>query len=222
MIQNLIDKQDTFEIVRDQIGVILATEVANQKALAIAAAKDPDLWDLKIYTERSNPWELYLNEDPEEVPIVNVWYEDSNFDASASNIFERQKTTAVYNIDCYGYGAASNNVAGGHNPGDREASLVVQRAIRLVRNILMSAEYRYLGLQGTVWQRWIRNIQIYQPQLENQALQQLVAARLSFQVIFNEFSPQFDLETLELIAVDVLRAEDGEIIVEADYQFPLP
>ena len=43
-IQALIDKQDSFEIVRDKIGLILASESASQQALATAAAKDPDLW----------------------------------------------------------------------------------------------------------------------------------------------------------------------------------
>lgn len=222
MIANLIDKQDTFEIIRDQIAAILATESASQQALATAAAKDPALWALKVYTERSNPWEQYLNENPDETPIVNVWYEDSNFDAGASNIVERQKTTATFNIDCYGYGVSSDDGASGHIPGDREAAFVVQRAIRLVRNILMSAEYTYLGLRGTVWQRWARGVQVFQPQLENNTSNQIVAARVSFQVVFNEFSPQYDLETLELISATVLRAEDGEIVIEADYQYPLP
>ncbi len=221
MITTLIDKQDSFEIMRDQIAAILKLETSNQQTLATAAAKDPNLWKLRIFSERSNPWQQFDDLPADTSPLVNVTYEDSNFDASGSNIMERQKTTGVFNIDCYGYGVSSDNIAGGHNPGDQVAALEVQRALRLVRNILMAAEYTYLGLRGQVWQRWIRTIQTFQPQLENQQANQIVGARISFQVIFNEFSPQVALETLELVSLDVFRAETGEILLEADYAYPI-
>jgi len=75
MIPNLIDKQDSFEIIRDQIAAILSTEVASQMALAIAEAKEPNDWKMRIFIERSNPWEQWLNNPTEDKsPIVNVWY----------------------------------------------------------------------------------------------------------------------------------------------------
>lgn len=221
MIPNLIDKQDSFEIVRDQIAAILATEVASQMALASAAAKDPNEWKLRIFAERSNPWEQFLNEQTDRSPIVNVWYDNSSFDMGASNISERQKTEAVFNIDCYGYGVSSDTVGAGHTPGDEDAALEVQKAIRLVRNILMAAEYTYLGLRGLVWQRWPQSITVFQPPIDGRTIQQIVGARIAFRVVFNEFSPQFDLNMLELVSVNVLRAEDGEIVVEADYDYTI-
>lgn len=45
-LQALIDKQDSVEIIRDQIAAILVQEIANQQALAIADSKDPALWTL--------------------------------------------------------------------------------------------------------------------------------------------------------------------------------
>lgn len=218
----LIEKQDTFEIVRDQIAGILALEVSSQMALATAGGKDPDDWKLRIFAERSNPWEQLLNNQDDQSPIVNVAYDSSNFDPSASNVVERQKAEGIFNIDCYGYGESQDVAAGGHLPGDREAAYVVHRALRLVRNILLAAEYTYLGLRGTVWGRWPQAITVLQPQIDNRAIQQIVGARLAFRVVFSEFSPQFDLETLELVAVDVKRTEDGQIVAEADYEYPLP
>lgn len=220
-IQTLIDKQDNFEVVRDQIAAILALEVTSQMALALAALKDPELWNLKIYTERSNPWEQVLNSDTDRTPIVNVWYDNSNFDPSASNISERQKSDTVFNIDCYGFGLATDIPAGGHNPGDKDAALEVQRALRLVRNILMASNYTYLDLRGLVWQRWPQSINVFQPQLDGRAIQQVVGARIALRVAFNEFSPQYVAETLELLSVKVKRTEDGEIVAEADYEYPL-
>lgn len=223
MALELIDKQDNFEIIRDKIAVILATETINQQALATAALKDPNDWKLRVYTERSNPFEQWLNIEPptDKTPIVNVWYESSNFDPAASNISERQKTTGVFYIDCYGYGESSNLIAGGHVPGDSAAAFQAQNAIKLVRNILMAAENTYLQLRGLVWQRWPQSITMFQPQIDNLAAQNVIAARLVFSVIFNELSPQVAPEILELVSVDIKRAEDGEIVIDADYQYPL-
>lgn len=222
-ITTLIDKFDSFEVVRDQIVAILVTEVASQIALATTAGKpNPDDWKLRIFTERSNPWEQFLNEQVDRSPIVNVWYDNSNFNLSKSNILERQASETVYNIDCYGYGKSKDDGGTGHIPGDREAAFEVQKALRLIRNILMAAEYTYLGLQGLVWQRWPQSIEVFQPQLDGRQIQQIVGARLAFRVLFNEFSPQVEPVTLELLSVDVIRAEDGEIVLEADYVYPAP
>ncbi|MCK4518195.1 hypothetical protein KAT92_05425 [Candidatus Babeliales bacterium] len=221
-IPELIDKQDSIEIIRDQIAAILVVEIANQQVLAAAALKDPDDWKLRIFTERSNPWEQYLNDQSDPSPLVNIWIDNSNYDPKASNAIERQKTSAVYNIDCYGYGMSEDIPAGGHRPGDKEAALEVQKAVRLVRNILMAGENTYLQLRGLVWSRWPQSITIFQPQLDGRTVQQIVGARIAFRVEFNEFSPQVPSVELELLTVDVKRLEDGEIILEADYEYPLP
>lgn len=221
-ISTLIDKQDTFEIVRDQIGAILKIEIANQMQLATDAGKDPNDWKLRIFTERSNPWEEFLNEEVDTSPLVNVWFDNSNFDASKSNVVERQASETVYNIDCYGYGRSRDDGATGQILGDKEASFEVQKALRLVRNILMSAEYTYLGLRGTVWHRMPQSITAFQPQLDARQMQQIVGARLAFRVVFNEFAPQVEPVSIELLSVDVIRAEDGEIVFETDYDYTAP
>lgn len=218
-IQTLIDKQDNAEIVRDQIAAILALESAAQQALATAATKDPAGWELQVYTERSNPWEKWLNDQTTDTaPIVNVWYDTATYNEAASNVVERQATEATFNIDCYGLGVSEDDGAG-HKPGDREAAFEVQRAIRLVRNILMASEYTYLGLRGLVWQRWPQSVQVFQPASGDRIIQQIVAARLAFRVRFNEFSPQYVGQALELLSVDVKRTEDGQIVAEADYDY---
>lgn len=227
MIDALIDKQDSFEIIRTQIAAILATEVANQMALATVGGKDPDEWKLRIYEERSNPWEQWLGNSPADTsPIVNVWYENSTFDLGAGSTVERQKATGLFNVDCYGYGVSQDDGGTGHLPGDREAALAVQKAVRLVRNILMAGTYTYLSLRGLVWRRWPQDVTIFQPQdiSNNQSIanvQKIVGARLVLQVTFNELSPQVPFETLELVEVDVKRTEDGQIIAETGYQYPL-
>jgi len=218
-IATLIDKQDTVEIVRDQIAAILAVEAAAQMVLATAAGEDPELWKLRVFQERAKPWENFPSKTQDRSPVVNVWWDSCTFDMSASNIVERQKTSASINIDCYGYGKSADDPTGGHIAGDRNAAEVAQRAVRLVRNILMAAEYTYLGLRGVVWRRFIDNISIFQPQQDNDNVHHIVGARLSFRVEFNEYSPQVEPVVLELLSVDVKRTEDNEIVVEADYDY---
>lgn len=239
MIQQLIDKSDNFEVIRDQVAAILKLEIANQKILATAttsdgssamydasrvaqdggAPRDPSQWDLKIYEERSNPWEAYLNNsDPSVPPIVNVWYDTSAVDTTASNRIERQKVTTTINIDCYARGVARSNGTG-HVAGDHDAALNSQRAARLVRNILMASEYTYLQLQGVVWGRWVQSIASFQPQFDANNVQQVVATRLQLVVTHNEVSPQYVGEPLCLLSLQVLRAEDGEILIAADYEY---
>ena len=221
-IDTLIDKTDTFEIVRDKIALILATETVSQQALAVTALKDPDDFKLRVFLERSNPWAEFENDPVDISPLVNVWFDTSNFDMSASNVMERQKSESVFNIDCYGYGKSEDDSEGGHNPGDRSAALEVHRCIRLVRNILMAAFYTYLELRGIVWSRVFRSINVFQPQIDNQTLQHVVGARCEFEVVFNEFSPQITPEILEEVSIDINRSDTGEILVEADYEYPLP
>lgn len=215
----LIDKTDTFEVVRDTISAILLAEVISQKALATAASKDPAPWDLRVYLERANPWAEFEHAPTQiaATPIVNVALDNLGFDPSSSNLIEAQKATAVFNVDCYGYGISEDLPAGGHTPGDSRAALEVQRVVRLVRNILMSADYAYLGLRGTVFRRWVQSVQIFQPQMDARPVQHVVGARIAFQTEFGELSPQVTGEPLELVASQVLRRETGEVYFAADY-----
>jgi hypothetical protein len=221
MIDELIYKQDGVEVVRDQIAVLLATETANQMQLAADAGLDPSEWKLRIFTERANPWDSWREDQPvDSSPIVNVALDNATYDRQGSTVFERQKTEAVYHIDCYGYGRSGGVLGGGHAPGDREAAYEVQRALRLVRNILMAAENTLLGLQVLVWDRWPLSITVFQPPAEAaHSVQHVVGGRLALQVTLNELSPQVHPAVLEYVALTVYRKEDGEVVlrVEKDY-----
>ena len=223
---SLIDKQDGFEIVRDQIGVLLVNNQAAQQILATAAAKDPALWELRVFVERSNPWELFTNDvsamTPNLSPILNVWYEGGTFDKSKSDAVTKQAHLATINVDIYGLGLAREDGAGGHIAGDKDAALVAARGIRLARNILMAGENTYLQLRGTVWSRWVQAITSFQPEIGGEFAHQVVGVRLGLTIEFNEFAPQVEAaDTLDFIAVDINRASDGLLIAEADHDLTL-
>jgi hypothetical protein len=181
-------------------------------ALATAATKDPDDWKLRIFAERSNPWEQFLADVVVDTsPIVNVWFDSSTFPEGQGDTIERQTSESIFNIDCYGYGISADNPAGGHFLGDNQAATEAHRAMRLVRNILMSSVYIVLELQGVVGQRWTQSRTSFQPEQNGQAIQNVVGSRIAFRVKHNELSPQGDeTNILEKVAVDLKRESDGQ------------
>lgn len=226
MITELIDKFDNVELIRDKIASILATEISNQKSLATLANKNPNLWDFKVYTERSNPIENFLNIDENaslanNLPIVNVWFDNYNIEDKSSNAVEKQTINGTFNIDIYALGISKNNPSQGHLSGDELANRETQRVFRLVRNILMAGDYTYLKLRGIVGKRWIQSVTAFQPDSSGQNMQQVQAIRISFAVQFIEFSPQYQGQALELVSNELKRNEDGSVIANVDFTYPI-
>ena len=220
-IPTLIDKNDNFELVLAQIAAILTTEVASQMSLAFADGQDPQNWNLRIFTDAFNPWEQFRDSPPEgagRTPIVNCWWDNSPFQKEGSDVVKKQFCNGRYNIDIYGYGCATNETTG-HTPGDVNSALDAKRACRLVRNILMAAEYTYLGMRGVVMERWVESMNYYQPQIDNRGVVQASGIRIVFTVKFIELSPQVATETLEYLSATINRSETGEVYLVADYDY---
>lgn len=219
MIDTLIDKTDTSELIRDKLADILVTESANQVALATTAGEpDPSLWALRVFTERANPFEEFLNEDPSPTPIINVWFDSAAFDMSRGNVVERQMAEGIFNVDCYGY-AASVETETGHTPGDYSAALEAQRAARLVRNIFMAATYTYIGMRGIVGRRWISSIKAFQPSFDSPRVAHVVGVRVALAIVYNELSPQVTGEPLERVTITTKRSENGAVLIDADFTY---
>src|SRR6478735_6325253 len=98
LITTLIDRRDNSELICDQIGAILLAESTAQQALAAGAGKNPKLWKLRVFTERTNAWEMWLDApsaskakpDFDRSPIVNVSFDQETFDKSKGDPHERQ------------------------------------------------------------------------------------------------------------------------------------
>lgn len=219
VLQNLIDKQDNYEIVRDQIAVILKTEITNQVQLAIDAGKDSTLWDLRVFTELSNQQEFYRDQTTDLRPIVNIWFDSANYAKDSGSTVFQQKSDTTINIDIIARGLAQETVEG-HEPGDKDAALNLQTAITLVRNILMASLNVSLQLPQIVWDRWPQSIQCFQPEISDPHGVQLHGARINFSVTHSEFSPQYDGEILESVFVEVYRCETGELLFNAQFEVP--
>lgn len=212
-ITTLIEKQDTNEIIRDQIAAILAIEVENQRQLAISQLKNPDDFSFSVFIERSRPWES------REMPLVNVLFDNDRFDNKGSDIIKEQKAVGTFYIDCYGKKAADET-----NTGDELASKEVDRIARLVRNIIMAGEYTYLGLgyrelgtgNNLVFKRYIMRREKFMPNINQDGYENIIACRLILEVEYKELSPQAIPVDFELMILQC-KKEDGQVYFTAEY-----
>lgn len=222
VLQSLIDKQDSFELVRDQIAGLLVAELANQQALATAAAKDPLLWTMSVYVERDWPREQWLNAGPAltaaTAPIVSIWVESSNRDDSKTTVpGARQAYDVTYLLDISARGVTSDEAGSGHRPADYDARANCHAAVRLVRNILSATENRKLQMPpGIVWAHpSFETIDFGPAELdETQPNISVWNARCRFRVTMNEFSPEYEGDILELIAIDI--SDHGGVILSTE------
>lgn len=224
-IATLINKQDTFELVRDEIASILLLEKDNQKLLAIDEDKNPDLWNFDVCIERSSPWELI--EDPtsgeviRETPLVNVFFDQETFNGIQSNPVEQQRADGVFTIDCLATKVHEKNADGTISRGDELAARDVQRVVRLVRNILMAGFYTYLNMRGVVSQRDIQSVTMFQPNINDRPAQHVIGCRVNVAVNYNEFSPQVEPVELDLVSLQCTRAEDGFLYFTNSFDYNL-
>jgi hypothetical protein len=227
LLSALIDKLDTAEVVRDQIGAILVEEAASQVALATAASKPtPNDWNFRVYLERSNPVELFVGQPEEgfvdQTPVVAVSYDGGTPDRSRSDMIKNQLVSGIFNIDTIAIGVSRADGSGGHISGDEDAVRNAERVSRLVRNIVMSALNHKLQQPTFIWNRWVDNIVAYRPEGAEDASFQVAAVRIALNVDYTEYSPQIEGQPLEYVAVDVKRASDDKLIAEADYDYTVP
>lgn len=159
-----------FEI-RDQIASILETELQSQQAIAVTQGEDPLKWDARVFTQRRNPWDLFVdapdNEtlDARAVVVVNV--NNAQADAASGSGTQVQHLNGDYSVLCYGYGKAEET-AEGHDPQDVVASRVAQEAVGVVYNVLRNGMYSLLGMKGIVQNYQVMGITFNPQNVEHQ------------------------------------------------------
>ncbi len=227
-IATLIDKQDSIEVIRDRIAELIKIETANQMLLAIAAAKDPEQWDMRVFPECFREIEQWLNVDDDlyPVPLVCVSTQGANIDTSKSTGVGRTVYRGRFAIDCYAAGHSQADGPGKHIPGDVDAAKNRDRAARLVRNILMATDNRQLQLEAEkiIWGDLIvQGYDFPEPTVEAHPTRDVRAVRFLVEVVYNETAPQPVAGTLEDARIDIRRDEiTGEIIAQARYDYLAP
>lgn len=226
LIDNLIQKNDNFELIRDQIALILSANSENQMTLATNAGLDPEPYRLNVFLERTNPWRYFdvdeqSTEPGDYAPLINVSFDSFENDPSSSDGTDQQTNTAIFYIDCFGTGL-SEKKSTGFTSGDKASILEAQRAVKLVRNILMAATNRYLGMQGIVALREVTEVvkvSLAVKGTETVPIDHVSVYRLGLKVRYVEQSPQVTPVISEGALIQVKHTETGRVIGSLDFDY---
>jgi len=177
LIAELIETPDNVEAVRDQIAAILSLELQNQFEKAEQEGKPNAAdYDIDIYAENSRPYDTAG--DDEMVSLVNIVLQEITVPHSNPRIGD-QKEQAIFHVYCI----ANGNTTGDFRD-DKSATFRAWKIMRLVRRILMSEPYAYLGMRKIVTSRTFTKMEAGTPNV--QQAQAFTVIRAYFEVQFVE------------------------------------
>ena len=211
VVNELLSTPDNVEIIRDQLCGILALECAHQYELAqeghSTVAED---FNIKVYLENDEPWELQTEEDKDVFPLVNVSLQGAKSDSGSTSTNSTART-ATFFVDCYASG-----IFDGSGLSGRMAVIKAWKTARIVRNILEAANYAYLGLRGVVSKRAITDFETGMPKTQNAAIRVCVV-RLKLDVSYTEVSPQVSGVEIDPISLSITD-DTGLVVVDMKYK----
>ena len=180
-IDTLIWMPDNIEVIRDQVSAILKIELKHQEELA-KKENDANDYRIGVWKEKTRPWQLDQdNEKNNPFPLVNVQLMGySRGDQAGSDMGDR-KLMAEIIIDCYAHGEFEAT-----EPDDTNSALEAWRIARIVRNIITSEHYAYLGLRGMVRSVKIREGKTGDPRNKDGSAQSITICRLVLEIEYSE------------------------------------
>jgi hypothetical protein len=197
----LVSEPDNIERIRDHLARLLKCETENQCALALRQnAADAKIFDFRIFIENASPYDA--EEELLNGPIVNISLKEvSAVQENARAGMQKQK--AVFVIDCV---AAWDESGAEWNA--RSAAMRAWGTARVIRRILMSAQYMYLRLRSIVGSRNIVSIQSLVK--NDDSTPSVMVARITLEVVYLECAIDAELSVLEGIDYSVNPA-NGEV-----------
>lgn len=142
---NAIIPAQSFEIIRDRIGAIIADELSNQQRLS----GDLNL-KAKVFIER------FIAFGHSELPAINILFDREEF---VSRTAVDAQGIGRYIIQCYAF-AKTDDI----DRGDTKAMIRLQKMLGIIRAIIMNPKYVTLGfLNPFIWNREIESITISDP-----------------------------------------------------------
>ena len=206
-IAELIKDRDNIEIVRDQIAALLSLELQNQRKLAESAgAPDACDYDIEIYVENSRPYDI-TDGDNEDVSLVNIVCQEVTVPSSNPRM-GNQKSQAIFDLYCIADGGNYGNFR-----DDRSATFRAWKIMRLIRRIIMSEQYVYLGMRRIVTSRTFTKMESGTPNHNAQGARFFSVIKASLEVQFVEGfigSPSVPFDGYEFEVMPT----DGQVIAE--------
>lgn len=207
-VAELVSAPDNIEVIRDQIGALLALDLANQYALA-KEANDPSAadYDVQVFVENDSPFQ-YVDEDTPDAnpfPCVNVSIESTGQEKGTASV-GKQVMNAQFYVDVY----ATGNTESVDDMGAK-ASLKAWKTARLVRHILRAEANTYLRLRGIVGKVSFR-FQAGEPNSPQSAIR-VKMVRITVGVDYVEDVPIAQGVGVEVISANIAD-ESGVVIVK--------
>lgn len=207
-VSELVSAPDNIEVIRDQIGALLALDLANQYALA-KEAHDPSAadYDVQVFVENDSPLQ-YVDEDTPDAnpfPCVNVSIESTVQEKGTASV-GKQVMNAQFYVDVY----ATGNTESVDDMGAK-ASLKAWKTARLVRHILRAEANTYLRLRGIVGKVSFR-FQAGEPNSPQSAIR-VKMVRITVGVDYVEDVPITQGVGVEIISANIAD-ESGVVILE--------
>jgi hypothetical protein len=207
-IYELISDPDNVEKLRSHIAFIIKGETQNQYAIAQEQGV-PDAYDynFRVFIENARPYDTGDGE-PAMEPIVNIMLQKAAPEGSNPRTGP-QKEKAAFIIDCITFGTDSSD-----DWNEKAAAIRAWKAARVIRRILMSEQYTYLGLRGIVGSRTIASIETGVPENGGDALA-VVTARIILEVQFMERAIEISGPIIEAIDFTI-EPSTGEVLIHND------
>lgn len=179
IITTAITKQN-YELVGEQIGAILFTELAAQAVLQPAENINP-----AIFYERTTSINI------EEVPVLNVNFAAINF---SNQHMAHADGAGIYNVDVY---TAADNTES--ERGDKLSAAQLKRILGICRAILSNPGYRTLGFAPG----FIRSVQVQSISIQDPGMQDAKAAQMGRLVLSVEMGESTTFQDAVLLGSSI-------------------
>jgi hypothetical protein len=183
-----------FEIIRDQLAIILASEINNQGVIL----PDSSLLNMKVFVEAIAP------EDKEDLALINVAYVKGSY-GDQKDQTGATKGVYIYNIDIY-----TNAKQTASSRADKTSALLLQKLLGLCRVIIDHPLYKILNFSpGFIHRVNCKEINI-RDEAKNDALNSRMG-RLTIEVQAQESIslPSGVLLTMSNTTVNINQTSDG-------------
>jgi hypothetical protein len=207
-IHELIYEPDNVEKLRDRIAFIIKGETQNQYKIAWEQGA-PDAYDFnfRVFVQNDRPYDTN-GDEPGLEPIVNIMLQ--KIEAMDGNArMGPQKEKATFIIDCITFGYEASE-----DWNEKAAAIRAWKAARVIRRILMSEQYTYLGLRGIVGGRLVTSIETGVPENGGDA-HAVVTARIILEVQFLERAVGIEGPIIEGVDFTV-DPFNGEVLIDKD------
>ena len=207
VINESLDKPDNIEVLRGHIAAIIKGETQYQYKMAKdIEEKDAEDYNHRVFIENARPYDP--EGEPQITPFVNVMLHQTT-PAGGNSRIGAQKMKATFIIDCVAFG---ND--GGEEWNEKVANFRAWKAARVIRKIIMSEQYAYLGLKGKVGSRNITSMETRVPESGGDAFT-FVIVRITLEAEYLESfvgDPGVPLEGIDYTVIPT----NGEVLIEID------